>query len=210
MDSVNLDKIIGYFDQKAFLYGSSPEGSDWNSITSQDLRITRLLDGFQTQNLGNIADVGSGFGRAKELLKEQNYSFEYTGYEISKIPYLAAKELHPDASFNLIDSFDDVRFHDRIILSGVFNLKMDTPPDIWETYIFKSLQHLYQKTNRGIGVNFLSSYSDVQLRKDALFYANPLRLFDFIKSNVSSHIKLDHSYGLWDFTIHIEKEARSL
>ena len=113
MERDSLTKIVRYFDEKASLHGNTPEGSDYNSKISQDLRITRLLSGFQTQNLGDIADVGAGFGRARGLLSEQNFSFKYTGYEISKVPFLAAKKLFPDTSFKLIDSFKDVGFHDR-------------------------------------------------------------------------------------------------
>jgi len=210
MESGNLTSIIRYFDEKASLHGDTPEGSDWNSTTSQDLRITRLLSGFHSQNLGDIADVGAGFGRARELLAAQNYSFEYTGYEVSKIPLLAAQKLFPQATFKLIESFNDVALHDRIILSGVFNLKLDAPEKIWENYVFEALQNLFVKANCGIAVNFLSTYSDVEMRKDKLFYADPLKVFDFIKTNISSYVKLDHAYGLWDFAIHIGKDSESL
>ena len=210
MERKSLTKIIGYFDEKASLYGNTPEGSDYNSNISQDLRITRLLSGFQTQNLGDIADVGAGFGRARGLLSELDYSYKYTGYEISKIPLLGAKKLFPDTSFKLIDSFNDVGFHDRIILSGVFNLKLDTSDCIWENYIFESLQDLFLKAECGIAVNFLSTYSDVEMRKNSLFYADPLKLFNFAKMNLSSYVKLDHSYGLWDFAVHIGKNFQSL
>jgi len=210
MERKSLTKIIGYFDEKASLYGNTPEGSDYNSNNSQDVRITRLLSGFQTQNLGDIADVGAGFGRARGLLSEQKFSFKYTGYEISEIPLLGAKKLFPDTSFKLIDSFNDVGFHDRIILSGVFNIKLDTLDDTWEDYVFEAMQDLFLKANCGIAVNFLSSYSDVEMRKDSLFYANPLKVFDFAKTNLSSHVKLDHAYGLWDFAIHIGKNVQSL
>ncbi|CAN2167014.1 hypothetical protein MCEBALA9_01387 [Candidatus Nanopelagicaceae bacterium] len=210
LESFNFSQIINYFDEKASQFGDSPEGSDWNSATSQDLRITRLLRGFQTQNLGDLADVGAGFGRARELLSAQNYSFEYTGYEVAEIPLLAAKRVFPDVSFKLIKSFDDVGHHDRMILSGVFNLKLDVSEDIWEIYVLESLQHLYQKARFGISVNFLSSYSDLNLRRQSLYYADPLKFFHFVKSNISSHVKLDHSYGLWDFTLHIEREIQGL
>ncbi len=210
MESTNLTSIIRYFDEKASMYGDTPEGSDWNSVISQDLRITRLLSGFQTQNLGDIADVGAGFGRARELLGKQNYSFEYSGYEISQIPLLTAQKLFPQTSFKLIQSFGDVGLHDRIILSGVFNLKLDSPQDIWENYVFEALQNLFLKANCGIAVNFLSTYSDIEMRKDHLFYADPLKIFNYAKTNISSYVKLDHAYGLWDFAIHIGKDFQSL
>jgi hypothetical protein len=210
VESRNLTNIIRYFDEKASQFGDTPEGSDWNSTTSQDLRITRLLSGFQTQHLGDIADVGAGFGRARELLAAQKYSFEYSGYEASKVPLLAARKLFPQTSFKLIESFDDVGLHDRIILSGVFNLKLNESEEIWESYIFEALQSLFLKANCGIAVNFLSTYSDVAMRKENLFYADPLKMFDFVKTNISSYVKLDHAYGLWDFAIHIGKDFRSL
>ena len=210
LDSLDFSQIINYFDKKASQYGDRPEGSDWNSATSQDLRITRLLRGFQTLNLGDLADVGAGFGRAKELLSEQEYSYEYTGYEVAEIPLLAARKVFPDTTFKLIKNFDEVGHHDRIILSGVFNLKLDSTEDIWENYILESLDKLYQKARYGIAVNFLSSYSDVDFRRHTLFYADPLKLFHFVKSNISSHVKLDHSYGLWDFSLHIEREVQGI
>lgn len=210
MESTDLSSIIRYFDEKASMYGDTPEGSDWNSVKSQDLRITRLLSGFQTQNLGDIADVGAGFGRARELLSIQNYSFEYSGYEISQIPLLTARKLFPQTSFKLIQSFGDVGLHDRIILSGVFNLKLDSPQDIWENYVFEALQNLFLKANCGIAVNFLSTYSDIEMRKDHLFYADPMKMFNYVKTNISSYVKLDHAYGLWDFAIHIGKDLQSL
>ena len=201
----NFDAIKSYFNGKAIVFGPEPKGSDWNSVNAQDLRITRLLQGFETNNLESLGDVGCGFGRALTLLRDLNFDFIYSGYEIALEPYRIATVIYPESTFYLIESLDEIGKHDRFILSGVFNLKLEEDSKTWEQYIFSSLATLMQKAECGIALNFLSLYSNPELRNDSLFYADPLRIFDFSKRYLSPHVKLDHSYGMWDFTIHILK-----
>ena len=62
-------------------------------------------------------------------------------------------------------------------------------------------------SNKGFAFNCLSSYSDLDKQSTKLFYANPLELFDVCKKKYSDNVSLIHNYGLYEFTILVNKSS---
>ncbi len=57
----------------------------------------------------------------------------------------------------------------------------------------------------GFAFNALTSYSDIEFRRDDLYYADPLFWFDYCKTNISKYVALLHDYPEYDFTIIVRK-----
>jgi hypothetical protein len=80
--------------------------------------------------------------------------------------------------------------------------------DRWWTYIQETLERIHGLATRGWAANFLTSYSDRELMRPELYYADPLMLFDWCKRNLSRFVALQHDYPLYDFTILVRKDSR--
>ena len=85
-----LNKQISKIYSKRFDdYNNTPKGVFWNSKLSQDLRLNIILDKI-LQNTNNekcsIADIGCGYGRLYEIMKERNLDnkFQYYGFDINQ------------------------------------------------------------------------------------------------------------------------------
>ena len=67
-------------------------------------------------------------------------------------------------------------------------------------YVVDTIASFNALTVRGFTFNMLIMYSDKNLMKDNLFYANPLFLFDYCKLHFSKNVVLLHDYSLYEFT----------
>ena len=85
-----LNKQISNIYNKRFdNYNNTPKGVFWNSKLSQDLRLNIILDRV-LKNAKNevlsIADIGCGYGRLYEIIKERNLDdkVQYYGFDINE------------------------------------------------------------------------------------------------------------------------------
>ncbi len=204
-----IESASRFFENKFEEFGESPKGVDWSTAESQDVRLKVLLKIIDyTLNGISIADIGCGYGRAVDLMQKTS-DIKYFGYEIVESFVLNNRSKFSgmeSVQFSKIDSIQEISTHDFTIASGVFNKKFDLSDSDFLDYIKESLFSISSKSTRAFSVNFLSGYSDKDKRRDDLYYADPLHLFDFLKRNVSSHVSLIHDYGLWDFALLVQKE----
>ena len=116
----------------------------------------------------------------------------------------SAQRKHPHVQFstapNLAMEFD------YLVSSGIFNVKQAVSDKAWESYIIEVIRMFSQYARKGFAFNCLTKYSDEEYKKDYLYYADPLVLFDYCKRNFSKNVALLHDYNLYDFTILVRKE----
>jgi SAM-dependent methyltransferase len=183
-------------------HGATARGVDWNSVESQELRFEQFLPLFRdTSRRVSVNDLGSGTGAFASYLARHGIAVDYVGYELSR-PMLA----HAAAAFA-----DDptVRFVEGSVLepadvscaSGIFNVKLTHETADWETYVAATVDALAEASREGFAFNMLSTYSDLDRRRDDLYYADPCAIFDRCKRQYSRNVALLHDYGLWEFTI---------
>jgi hypothetical protein len=60
-------------------------------------------------------------------------------------------------------------------------------------------------STRGFSFNVLTSYSDEDKKRDYLYYADPLFLFDYCKRHFSRKVALLHDYPIYEFSILVRK-----
>jgi hypothetical protein len=115
-------------------------------------------------------------------------------------------------SYGGIDSVDFVSDKqsmiatDYTVASGVFNVQLDTSTTEWEAYVLHNLGVLNALSRRGFAFNLLTKYSDPELMRPDLYYADPLFFFDYCKNNFSRFVALLHDYPLYEFTILVKNE----
>jgi SAM-dependent methyltransferase len=181
----------------------------WKSKWAQEIRFAQLLKVVEGEDAFSINDLGCGNGNLLHFLAAHwpNESFSYRGYDILPEMIAEAHKLNPNNKndFALIASAKDVEVKDYTVASGIFNLKYNANDTEWLDFIHETIHAMWQKSNKGIAFNCLTSYSDVEYMKPELYYTNPLHLFDFCIKNFSRHVALLHDYREYDFTMIIRK-----
>lgn len=210
---MNLDSIRSrveeYYNEKIQIHGPTPQGVDWNSRESQQMRFAQLLKIVDRNQSFTINDFGCGYGALADHLALQAMSFRYCGFDISAEMISRAEEIHRAAAdkISFVNQQSDVPRADYTIASGIFNVRLDTPTADWEAYIFETLVLLDQLSKKGFAFNVLTKYSDPQFMRPDLYYADPLFLFDYCKTNFSRYVALLHDYPLYEFTIIVRKDS---
>jgi SAM-dependent methyltransferase len=201
------DRVREYYGERVQTFGATAKGVDWNSPESQRLRFVQLLKLFDPGRSFSLNDYGCGYGALAAYLKDGDSSFSYCGFDICLPMISRAKEL-----YGRIDRVDFVSEEqamtpaDYTVASGVFNVRLDTSTPEWETYVLHNLGVLNALSLRGFAFNLLSKYSDPELMRGDLYYADPLFFFDYCKNNFSRFVALLHDYPLYEFTILVKDE----
>ena len=199
-----LSKINKYYSEKVTEYGDSSKGVDWNSKESHFLRFDQLTKVLPKHLNFSLMDYGCGFGSLIEFLVENNFKFNYTGYDISQEMINKAKGIYSSKNISFDSKLNGDKY-EYTIANGIFNVKLDSTNQGWQKYIEEILREIDEISEKGFSFNILTSYSDDEYKKDYLFYANPLYFFDFCKIHFSNNVALLHDYDLYEFTIIVKK-----
>jgi Methyltransferase domain len=207
---VSYDRILTsvqrYYDAKIETYGPTAQGVDWNSTESQRLRFEQLLKLCDRDGPFVINDYGCGYGALVDYLSEQGYSFSYRGFDISPQMVAKARDLQR-AKGNVVFVSDEALLTqaDYTVASGIFNVKLRTPAAEWEQFVLQTVDKLNRLSSRGFAFNVLTKYSDPELMRPNLYYADPLLLFNHCKTTFSRFVALLHDYPLYEFTVLVRK-----
>jgi SAM-dependent methyltransferase len=204
-----LDAVRRYYSEKIVEHGPSAKGVDWRDEASQELRFEQLLKVCDLSAPFTINDYGCGYGALATYLEELGVDFSYTGFDISAEQLAQARELLAGSErCRFVATEGELERADYTVASGIFNVRLDAPVDAWAAQARATLARLDELSARGFSFNMLTSYSDPELMRDDLWYADPRELFDHCKRTFSRWVALLHDYGLWEFTILVRKELQ--
>jgi len=205
-ESSNLDKVKTYFTDKLNEHGATHKGVDYNSTESQEARFFQLLKVMDASQRYSVLDFGSGYGGMYDYLIRLGHDVHYVGYDIAEPMIVKGRELHPNNSDCLFTSnIEEVPILDYAVVSGTFNMKLDTDFDAWTQIVVEALNQMNAHTSKGLAFNMLTKYSDADRMRPDLYYADPCFFFDYCKRNFSRNVALLHDYNLYDFTILVRK-----
>jgi len=202
----DLEQVKSYFDKRIHEHGASPRGSDWNSVSSQNIRFDQLFKVVEGNVPFSVLDYGCGYGAFADYLFEKDCDADYHGFDILESAVSTAREFHqakPKRTFYSDQSLLPVC--DYVVASGIFNFRGDHLFEAWTEYVIGVLIEFDRLGQRGFASNFLTKYSDADKMRPDLYYADPLYVFDYCKRNFSRNIALLHDYDLYDFTIVVRK-----
>ena len=199
-------RLKNHFDERVVLYGAGVQSVDWKSRAAQYNRFRELLKVADFSASFSIIDYGCGDGELVRFLQTVNADFQYFGFDVSpQMVETARREFAASKNCLFSTRLEDFPAADYIVASGVFNLKFDASDEDWKEYIEATIAEMKALSYKGFAFNALTAYSDVELRRADLFYADPLYWFDFCKRNVSRFVSLLHDYPEYDFTIIVRK-----
>ena len=198
-----LNQVNAYYSDKIVTFGKTPKGVDWNGEESQYLRF-RQLSKILIKKEFSILDYGCGYGSLYNFLLQERYLFNYWGYDISEKMIEEARSLNlTNASW--ISELDRGSKFNYVIASGIFNVKLENNTNDWLEYIIDVLNIMNEAAVDGFSFNMLTSFSDIPLMKQHLYYGSPGFFFNYCKTNFSKNVSLLHDYDLYEFTITVKK-----
>jgi SAM-dependent methyltransferase len=201
-----LDSVVKYYSSKIKQFGPCPQGVDWNSEKSQILRFEQILKVCRSTMNFSINDFGCGYGALVDYMMEQDYKFSYYGFDLSSAMINQAKKLYSSLSnCSFITDGGVLQRRDYSVASGVFNVRQNESIHIWKKYVSEILDQLDCLSSHGFSFNMLTKYSDVELRRNSLYYADPSYYFDLCKKKYSKNVSILHDYDLFEFTILVRK-----
>ena len=89
--------------------------------------------------------------------------------------------------------------------SRIFNVRGDIPNEIWTRYVHQTIDILARAGRRGFAFNVLSTSSDVDRRRQNLYYADPVEMLSYCLSRYGRAVALLQDYGLYEFTVVVRK-----
>jgi len=205
-ESSDLNKVKNYFTEKLNEHGATHQGVDYNSAEAQEARFVQLLKVMNTSAKYSLLDFGSGYGGMYDYLVRLGHNLHYVGYDIAESMIVKGRELHPnnpDCWFT--DKIEKVPLVDYAVVSGTFNMKLNSDFDTWTQIVLEGLNQMNAHSSKGLAFNMLTKYSDSERMRSDLYYADPCFFFDYCKRNFSRNVALLHDYNLYDFTVLVRK-----
>jgi len=199
--------VSSYYTNKLKVFGTTPQGVDWNSAESQSMRfeqLVKILPHDKTASF-SVLDYGCGYGAMYSFLQHQYPNMKFIGFDISEEMINECKKLYSGSATQWYHQEKDIRQVDYVAASGIFNVRMDFSKEDWLAYILKTLHTIDSLASKGFSFNVLTAYSDKAYMKENLFYAEPAVLFDYCKTNFSKYVALLHDYPLYEFSILVKK-----
>lgn len=199
------NQVNEYYTSKIKEFGTTPQGVDWNSVESQELRFEILSNLIKEDEHFSVLDFGCGFGSMLAYFETKYNSFDYIGFDVSEEMISTALDIFPNKeTVKWITSLPNEKT-DYVIASGIFNVKLKNSEEDWLKYILETIEEINKCADKGFSFNILTKYSDEEYMKDYLYYADPLYLFDYCKKHFSKNVALLHDYNLYEFSIIVRK-----
>ena len=198
--------LAQHYSEKFALHGPSPEGVDWGSDeTKMFLRydkMLRLADGVG-RNKPSLLDVGCGYGGLQQYSISKNMDLDYTGIDLAgnMIEWAKANVASGDFIQGDILDYKFQRTFDYVVCNGTLTQKLEAAGSLMDQFAAQLIRQMFSLCTIGMAFNVMTTKANYYANN--LYYRNPAELFAWCMSELSPHIKLDHSYPLYEYTIYI-------
>ena len=202
------DDLIKHYQSLLAEHGESALALQYADRETQNARFAVLAK--VAKELGSVLDVGCGLCHLYGYLRENGFTGSYLGTDIvPEFVQMSSQALSkdPDADSVLLSAEEDLpRGYDFVLLSGVFN---NTMPDN-ERFMKSVLKKMFSAAQKGIAFNAMSTFVDYM--DDGLYYADPLDVLKFCKTELGGHPVLRHDYVIreggfpFEYAVYFYKE----
>ncbi|NLW76497.1 MAG: class I SAM-dependent methyltransferase [Methanomicrobiales archaeon] len=207
----NISKILhDHYQSTFFQHGPTVQGVDWgNKQDNLDLRYSKMLEVIEPQDRNintRFLDVGCGYGGLYEYSLFNGFNINYTGVDIVQSMMIHAQKTFPNAHFECHDILDyrPEQMFDYVVCNGILTQKLTASIQEMESYSKALIRKLYSLCKKGIAFNLMSS--KVNFTVNNLFYKSPVEMLSFCLNEITSYVKIDHSYGLYEYTVYLYRD----
>ena len=191
-------------------YGPCSKGVDWGKDKDVILRYKNMLaviltDETKINEPYSLLDVGCGYGGLYNYCIDNNIEILYTGIDVCLNMIEYAKSRYYDVSFFCEDIFNfnpDKKF-DFIVCNGILTQKLETSFFEMDKFAKNLIKKMFSLCKKGIAFNIMSTY--VNYFSSNLYYKHPAEMLIYCLSEISQKVKIDHSYGIYEYTLYIYK-----
>lgn len=201
--------IAKHYEDCFLQHGDNHKGMDWPNKKDLESRFEIMLGvAFKDKSLekNSLLDFGCGTSLLLEyLMQKKEYSFDYTGLDISEKFINVAKQKFPKTPFyclNILEEELDSSFN-YIVMNGVFTEKRSLSHDEMFNYFKKMIQKVFLKTNKGLAFNVMSKHVDWE--REDLFHLSIDTLTQFLCKEVTRNFIIRNDYGLYEYTVYLYK-----
>jgi SAM-dependent methyltransferase len=208
MDPIS-DALGRHYATTFTAHGPSSEGVDWGPDEKKlFLRYEKMLSigSFTRVNRPTLLDVGCGYGGLYSYANKKGFDLEYTGIDLAKNMVDWATENMSSGAFvhgDVLEHPFDVQF-DYVVCNGILTQKLDAPGLAMDQFAARLIRRMFALCRVGIAFNMMTT--KVNFYSNNLYYRNPAEMLSWCLSELSPHLKLDHAYPLYEYTIYAYRE----
>ena len=205
-----ISKALGqHYAEKFSTHGPSSEGVDWGADESRMLlRYDKMLAvaDWAAGNRPSLLDVGCGYGGLQSYAIGKKIDLDYTGIDVAGNMVEWASANLRSGTFIHGDILDHKfeREFDYVVCSGILTQKLETAGLDMDRFAAQLIRRMFSLCRIGAAFNVMTT--KVNYFADNLYYRNPAELFSWCLTEISPHLKLDHSYPLYEYTIYLYRK----
>ena len=198
--------LAEHYAEKFSAHGPSSEGVDWGPDEARMfLRYEKMLSvaDLAAGNRASLLDVGCGYGGLQSYAISKNIDLDYTGIDVAgnMIEWATANVSSGNFIHGDILDYQFNRQFDYIVCNGVLTQKLETAGLQMDQFAAQLIRKMFSLCTIAIAFNVMTT--KVNYYSNNLYYRNPAELLAWCLSEISPHIRLDHSYPLYEFTIYL-------
>lgn len=206
------EELGRHYSDKFDRYGPNSQGVDWGADQSRMLlRYEKMLNvlAARDQAKGSLLDVGCGYGGLLAYATEKGIELDYTGIDLADNMIRWAIENSQTGTFVHGDvmSYPFGRRFDYVVCNGILTQKLDTPGLEMDQFAGELIRRLFSLASGGVAFNVMTT--KVNHFSNNLYYRNPAELFAWCLTEITPHIRIDHSYPLYEYTVYLYRQEAS-
>lgn len=152
----------------------------------------------------SLDDIGCGWGALRGFISKRHRGkkVDYLGIDLSPdmISHANATWKNRRAT-NFFVGSTSPRTADYAVASGLFNVRIDEPIELWEEFVAKTLRSMAQTTRVGFAANFLATLPE-GIAGAAQLYRTPADPWlRFCERELGMRVTLLDRYGMREFTL---------
>lgn len=184
-------------------YGYDSRTLGWNK-DCQWVRFRAAFEGITQDDCGSVLDIGCGFADLLGYLRSNGWKGRYVGLDlVDELIAEARKRYASDRAAQFIcgdnSALDDSHTSDMAVALGVFNHRLHENNF---QFVQQVMEQMWRATTRVIVCDFLSISSDLDKRREDLYYADPARVYQ-LAAGYSRRILIHHAYMPFEFQVKI-------
>ena len=190
-------------------FGATPRGVDWGPHQADlDLRYRNMLAVISSEDRTasrpvRLLDVGCGFGGLLGYARSNGIALTYTGIDPVAEMIEYARAAHPDAEFVCGDvfAFDPPDRFDYVVCNGILTPRYGGSIREMDAYAKRLIRKLFALAETGMATNLMTT--KVNFTEEHLYYINPIEMFAFCITELTTKLRLDHAYRLYEYTLYL-------
>jgi len=205
--SVELEAMKQHYREQLVEHQDTARACSWKSEDVANRNFSAVAQVFlRNEEPFSVYEIGSGVGAMAEFLRAHVPLARYSGCDIlpEMIERAKARDSTLDVEVRNVLTDPPTRQYDYVLISGLFNLRMENDPELWQRFVEQMLLAAFKIAKKGIASNFLTGH--VEWTRELGYYQNPAKILDYAICNLSRFCDIRHSYYPWEFTLCVYRE----